>query len=200
MSGLQKVARRVPALLVIAAGLLLAMPAVPAGAHAGYVRSVPADGAILAASPTQVDVYFSQEMARKSGLPSLIVVNDIGDKLDLGSKLDDNDRKHVYTALPPELPDGRYTVIWHTLSDEDGEEAQGAFHFYIGAGPAAATPAAGSPTPQPVVQPSPSPAPSATGGGSGSDVPVWGLALGIVAGVGAGGGAGLVLGRRFGQR
>lgn len=191
------------AVLVAAVAPLLAV--LSAGAHARYERSDPADGAVLAQAPSRVDVYFSQEMTRSGGLPTLVVVNDVGDQVDLGAKLDDNDRKHIYADLAPALPPGRYTVIWHTLSDEDAEEAQGAFHFYVGTGPSGASPAppgatavpAPSTVPATAAPPPASPAPAQTGGNDGG-VPVWALAAGIVGGLLAGGAGGYRFGRRSG--
>lgn len=166
-------------------------------AHAKYERSEPADGAVLEKAPLQVDVWFSQEMARKGGLPSLVVVNDVGDQVDVGSTLDDNDRKHIVAHLAPALPEGRYTVIWHTLSDEDAEEAQGAFHFYVGIGPGEGTPAPATPaaerTPSATAA---TPRPPLSEGGSGGGLPAWALAVGILAGAVAGGAGGYATGRR----
>lgn len=182
--------------------LTVALSLVPGSrvsAHAKYERSEPADGAVLEKAPLRVDVWFSQEMARKGGLPSLVVVNDVGDQVDLGSVLDDNDRKHVFADLAPALPEGRYTVIWHTLSDEDAEEAQGAFHFYVGTGPGESTPAPATPaagrTPSPTTA---TPSPPLTEAGSDGEVPAWALAVGILAGAAAGGAGGYVTGRRRG--
>lgn len=182
--------------------LTVALSLVPGSrvsAHAKYERSEPADGAVLEKAPPRVDVWFSQEMARKGGLPSLVVVNDVGDQVDLGSVLDDNDRKHVFADLAPALPEGRYTVIWHTLSDEDAEEAQGAFHFYVGTGPGESTPAPATPaaerTPSPTTA---TPSPPLTEAGSDGGLPAWALAVGILAGAAAGGAGGYATGRRRG--
>jgi hypothetical protein len=151
-----------------------------------------------------VDVYFSQEMTRSGGLPSLVVVNDVGDQVDLGAKLDDNDRKHIYADLAPALPPGRYTVIWHTLSDEDAEEAQGAFHFYVGTGPAGASPAAPAATAAPVTRATAA-APAPTAGpalapekGADNGLPIWALFIGVAGGLLAGGAGGYGLARRSG--
>lgn len=180
---------------------LTLVPGSRVSAHAKYERSDPADGAVLEKAPLQVDVWFSQEMARKGGLPSLVVVNDVGDQVDLGSTLDDNDRKHIFADLAPALPEGRYTVIWHTLSDEDGEEAQGAFHFYVGTGPGGSTPGPTTRAPQRTPSPLPtataSPSPVAEGGGGGG-IPAWALVVGVLAGAAAGGAGGYVTGRRYG--
>ena len=129
-------------------------------AHGRHQGSEPADGAVLAESPPSVDVWFSQELRRADGLPTLDVVNAAGDVVSEPAVLDDDDRAHVSAALPPSLPNGRYTVIWHTLSDEDGEEARGAFHFYVGEGPDTASEIALTPTP--TAPPPATPSPAAT--------------------------------------
>ena len=111
-------------------------------------------------------MWFSQELRRSGGLPTLDVVNAAGDIVSEPAVLDDDDRAHVSAALPPSLPNGRYTVIWHTLSDEDGDEARGAFHFYVGEGPVRASEIAPAPaptaTPAPAPTATPAPAPTAT--------------------------------------
>ncbi len=151
-----------------------ALAAASVEAHAGYERSEPADGAVLAESPPRVDVWFSQELRRAGGLPTLEVVNFAGDVLSDPSVLDDDDRTHVYAALPPSLPNGRYTVIWHTLSDEDDEEARGAFHFYVGEGPDTASEIVL--TPSPTVPPTAPPAPPSASDDDGGQ-PAWLIAL-----------------------
>jgi methionine-rich copper-binding protein CopC len=176
---------------------VLAFPAGTAGAHARYDRSEPADGAVLTESPAEVDVFFTQEMRRSGGLPTTVVVNDTGDVVSEETVLDDTDRHHIKVSLPPALPDGRYTVIWHTLSDEDGEEAQGAFHFYVGEGPGGATEtpaAAQSPTATALATPTegvPTQAPSpgstaAPSGGSDNGIDI-GVAIALAIGAGAAG-------------
>ncbi len=160
-------------------------------AHAGYDESTPADGETVSESPERVDVFFGQEIARQGGLPTMIVVNVFGDIVADEPVLDDTNRKHIYVDLPAALGVGRYTVIWHTLSDEDGEEAQGAFHFFVGEVPddsasATTTPAAATVSPEPIV--------IDPGGGNG--VPLWALIGGIAASLAAGLGVGVALAAR----
>jgi methionine-rich copper-binding protein CopC len=166
-------------------------------AHAAYESSNPGDGETVAEPPEQVEVFFSQELARSGGLPSLIVVNEAGDQVDLGATLDDADRTRVVVDLPPGLPEGRYTVIWHTLSDEDGEEAQGAFHFFIGE-PTGETPSPpGETTPPPTDAPATTPPPGDGEDDDGDDgIEPWlaGAATVIALVVGAAGG--MAFGRR----
>jgi methionine-rich copper-binding protein CopC len=188
--------------LAAALAVLLLMPVVRVSAHADYDHSTPADGEVVTTAPAKIDVFFKENITRANGLPLLIVLNDTGDPVDTGTfaapsgKLDDTDRTHMSDTLQPNLPDGRYTVIWHTVSADDGAEAQGAFHFYVGG---AVTPvptaAPGSVTPVPSI-PAVTPAPSSS---SSSDIPVWGLIVGIAGGVVVGGGGGLLFGRRAGS-
>jgi methionine-rich copper-binding protein CopC len=190
----------IPVAVVFATVLL--MPAVRVSAHADYDHSTPADGEVVTKSPAKIDVFFKENIARANGLPLLIVLNDTGDPVDTGTfaapsgTLDDNDRTHMSDTLQANLPDGRYTVIWHTISADDGAEAEGAFHFYVG-GVVTPVPTAapGSATPVPSI-PAVTPAPSTS---SSSDIPIWGLIVGIVGGVVVGGGGGLVFGRRAGS-
>lgn len=190
--------------ILLVAGALagLAIDAGPAMAHANYESSTPADGEVVDESPETVEVRFSQEMRRSGGLPTAIVVNESGDTISLETELSDEDRTLITIDLPPALPDGRYSVIWHNLSDEDGEEAQGAFHFYVGEGPGdggsgGETPPPGNgETPAPTEPPStPEPEPSDDGD---DGVPVWGLIVAIAASVVVAGGAGVVIGRAQG--
>lgn len=163
-------------------------------AHAGYQDSTPADGETVSESPERVDVFFGQEIARQGGLPTMTVVNVFGDTIADEPVLDDTDRKHMYVDLPAALGTGRYTVIWHTLSDEDGEEAQGAFHFFVGEASgettsATTTPAAATVSPPPTVI-------DVGAGDGGNDVPLWALIGGVAASLAAGLGVGVALAAR----
>lgn len=161
-------------------------------AHARYERSQPAEGATVETSPSRVEVWFTQELRRSRGLPRVIVVDESGDVVSQEATLDDDDRTHVSIPLPPALPAGRYTVIWHTLSDEDGEEAQGAFHFFVGG----VTPTPGQPAPSPApAVPSPPVVPASGEGGSGG-MPLWALLAGVLGGGAVGAAAGIAIGRR----
>lgn len=101
-------------------------------AHSSYERSEPDDGEIVSASPAQVVVYFSQEIAAEGTV--LRVLNSSGTQIDLGDTtldLYDPDRKRVTVSLPPDLSSGIYTVEWTTSSSEDGETDSGRFTFTV---------------------------------------------------------------------
>lgn len=190
------VSLRAAALTVIALIATFTMNASSVSAHARYDHSTPGDGEVVATAPTKVDVFFAEEVQRANGLPTLFIVDDSGDPVDKGAVLDDTDRTHMSDELNADLPDGRYTVIWHTVSSDDGEEAQGAFHFYVGAAPTL-VPSGGAPSGTPTASPAAST--PATNDDDGDDIPIWGLIAGIIGGVVVGGGTGALLGRRAGS-
>lgn len=176
--------------MVVAALLVALSSSSGASAHARYVSSTPADGETVAESPAQVEAVFAEEMGRSGGLPTMVVVSDSGDVIAEEAILNDDDRTRMTIELPPSLPEGRYTVIWHNVSDSDGDEAQGAFTFNVGASasqtPAAASPTGGAATPAPTT--------IINNGGTeddGSGIPLWALAAGIATGIFMGGALGV---------
>ena len=186
-----------PALLLsaaFAAGMLLLPPAALVSAHAAPESSVPADGEVVAESPAQITVIFRQEITRSGGLPTLDVVSEEGELVSSNAVLNDDDRTEMTADLEPDLPDGRYSVIWHTLSAEDGEDATGAFFFYVGEWPSATTPASGG-SATATLAPTASPV-SESEDDDGGDIPLWGLIAGIIGGLVVGSGGGLLFGRR----
>ncbi len=183
-----------PGLLALALVVLTALMSVSrADAHAAYDHSTPDDGEVVAESPAEIVVFFSQEVSRSGGLPTLEVVNKSGDLVSSNAVLNDDDRTQMTADLNPGLPDGRYAILWHTISADDGEEAKGAAFFYVGEGPSATEPAetdGASPTPAPTASPPP------TSDDDDGGIPAWGLIAGIIGGLVIGGGGGLLLGRR----
>jgi methionine-rich copper-binding protein CopC len=99
-------------------------------AHAHYDYSVPADNEVLAASPAQVDAYFTQDLMNP-GQNSLDVRNSNG------ASVDNNDltvgvvnARHMRITLPPSLPTDDYTVLWQSHS-VDGHIGTGSFRFIV---------------------------------------------------------------------
>lgn len=201
--------RGLPRRLPLSGGLFLAALALTsilttanrASAHAEFERSEPAEDSVIAESPERIDMWFSQEMARSGGLPRVEVVNQAGDLLAEEPVLDDEDRTHTYIELPPELPDGRYTVMWYNLSDEDGEESQGAFHFYVGQQPQDHVSQTSAPSGGETI--APTTVVSDTGGGDddGDGAPWWVVAVVAIGGLSLGAaGTFAVAGGRSGNR
>jgi len=110
-----------------------------ASAHAEYDHSAPQDGAVLAQSPAEVHVWFTEELFRREGANTLAVFGPSGTQVDQGdARIDDDDRTRMLVSLNPGLPDGQYTVRWQSLSLDDGDEDSGEFSFTIGLVAAAA--------------------------------------------------------------
>jgi len=110
-------------------------------AHAEPDTISPGDGAVLAASPSQVVIEMSQEMARTADANDIDVVDASGKEVTTAAATIDNaDRKKLTVPLPPNLPTGTYTVKWKTLSADDGDAANGTLSFTIDP---AKTPSAG---------------------------------------------------------
>jgi copper transport protein len=102
----------------------------PAFAHAVFVRSNPAPNAVLAKSPPQVEIYFSE--ALQPGLSSISVYDSTGLVVDVGDvRVDSADPTRMTVSLHT-LPDGVYTVSWKAISGIDGHFATGSFPFAVG--------------------------------------------------------------------
>jgi copper transport protein len=120
------------ALLVVLL-VALALPA-EAWGHATLLRTVPADGSVLAAPPTTVQIFFDDTVRTSSGIKA--VRNGGGSVLRgkprvVGHKL--------VVPLQPGLHDGDYTVLWRVLSD-DGHTLAGVMAFGVGSGRAPPVP------------------------------------------------------------
>lgn len=107
--------------------------------HASYDHSTPARDEVVAESPDQLDIYYAQDVRKIAGANSITVLDEGANTVNLDEGIvDDDDRTHMFTELPPNLPPGRYIVQWETLSDLDDEEDSGAFCFYVAVEPTAA--------------------------------------------------------------
>ncbi len=160
--------------ILLLAGLLTLLVSLPLAAkillHADYARSEPAADEVLSTPPTQVKVWFTQELFRREGENWLRVTGPDGARVDVGeAAVDDNDRTLLTVSLAESLANGAYRVEWRALSADDGHAEEGAFAFGVGTtnpAPAQAAPTAVSApeataAPQPATEPS---APSPAGG------------------------------------
>lgn len=127
-------ARRLAGALALLA--LLAAPAVPGVtggrvlAHAQLVASSPGAGGIVAASPDEIRVVFSEPL--EDQLTSLDIVDLNGAPvLTRVGEVDPADRFALVVAQPG-LADGVYLLTWRTLSAADGHTAEGFFNFGVG--------------------------------------------------------------------
>lgn len=123
--------------VVLLAGIVLAAMAFgvstfaarPAEAHAILVRSDPPVNARLQDPPAAVTAFFSESLDTR--LSSMKVVNGTGDPVDTGNTTFGPDPKQMSATIASQLAPGFYTVIWETLSSEDGHLLKGTFPFTV---------------------------------------------------------------------
>src|SRR5437867_13039819 len=119
--------------LTVAGALLLAFDANagPAFAHARLVRSVPADGAVVANPPHAVRVFFDDHVVAAGG--DQAVRN--GGRSVLGGRahVASGNGRELVIPLRPRLPEGDYSVRWRVVSD-DGHLIAGVLAFAVGSG------------------------------------------------------------------
>jgi methionine-rich copper-binding protein CopC len=148
-----------------------------ARAHAEYERSDPPANAVIPEPPSEVHVWFTQELFRREGANTLEVFGPDGAQVDQGdARIDDDDRAHMLVSLQPDLPAGLYTVRWRTLSAEDGDDDNGEFSFTVDPEAAQVTPEVASTATTPPASPTPAPVtPGPTAAPTSSSQPGGGL-------------------------
>ena len=115
----------------LAAAFLLPV-VVGAEAHARFVRSEPGQGAVVSIEPKRVDIWFAQDLFRRQGENWILVLGPRGSEVQSGeTKIDDDDRQHLWVELMSPLESGEYIVEWRNLSAEDGDTAGGDFSFTL---------------------------------------------------------------------
>ncbi len=117
-----------PRVLLVVAVLALGLPA-QAWAHAGLVRTVPANGAVVVHAPTEVRVVFD-DVVRPG--PGIEAIRDDGGSIAAGRARVVGGRTLV-VPLRSGLRDGSYSVRWAIVSD-DGHLESGVIAFAVGAG------------------------------------------------------------------
>lgn len=118
---------------VLAATLLAAAPVF---AHARYKSSTPGTGEVLTASPSRVEITFTEQLQKVSGTYAIEMSKDRGALVATGpAVVDDTDRTKLSVSLQAPLQPGRYVVNWKNVSDDDGDPATGAFSFYVNTQP-----------------------------------------------------------------
>jgi copper transport protein len=177
-----------PAALALTAAFSLALlgalaPGI-ASAHASYVSSTPAAGAVLKSAPSVVTVHFAENV---NPTGSDIVVYDARHKSvsTAAAQVSHSDLKTMTVPVTGD-GDGTYLVEWHTVSADDGDPDIGAFTFTVNSSAkASATPTA-------------APGGSGPSGGGTGGAPVWLTVLIGLLGIAAGAGGAYVAMRRAG--
>ncbi|MDQ3706020.1 MAG: copper resistance protein CopC [Chloroflexota bacterium] len=131
--------------ITLAALLLVAVvgPRV-ALAHAHLESSTPADGATVASGLTQVTITFSEEVSVDQSNAQLAFAD--GGAVSGVTSAVDRANRNTMTITTPALADGRYTVTWRAVTEDDNGITNGTFSFTVGSAGAASggeTPNAG---------------------------------------------------------
>ncbi|MFL5759597.1 MAG: FixH family protein [Thermomicrobiales bacterium] len=103
---------------------------VTVSAHAQYDHSDPAANAIVAIAPIQVTIWFTEHL-EPSGSSAQLFDKD-GQPISGTTSSLGTEPKQLVLSLPSGLANGTYSVVWNTLSADDGHPAQGYFVFTIG--------------------------------------------------------------------
>ncbi len=120
--------RSIAAAFALAA--MLFMPA-PTWAHAFLDHSDPAVGSTVSASPSVLNLWFTQQL--EPAFSWVTVTDGSGATVNDGTAaINASDQTELTVKLKP-LPPGTYTVKWHVLS-VDTHTTEGDFTFQVGKG------------------------------------------------------------------
>ncbi|MDU9006431.1 copper resistance CopC family protein [Sedimentitalea todarodis] len=108
---------------IVALSLAFAPPS--ANAHSKKEATEPANGIVLETSPPIISMRFDMPMR----VTLISVTDQDGTAHDL-TRTDNMQPVSEFSATPPVLPTGQYTVEWRGLA-ADGHPMQGAFSFEI---------------------------------------------------------------------
>jgi copper transport protein len=124
-----------PRLIAAAALLLLALLATlgtarPAAAHAFLKTSNPPANAVVATAPPTAVLTFTEPLERASTWAKLY--DQTGQQIPQATVRAGADDYTMVLELPAALPNGTYTILWHTLSTADGHTAEGYIPITVG--------------------------------------------------------------------
>jgi methionine-rich copper-binding protein CopC len=108
--------------------LLMTMASSEAGAHAFLDHAVPAVGSVIHGSPSQVSLWFTQEL--EPAFSTVKVLDRNGRQVDKQDKHVDRANAGLLQVSVPQLPAGRYRVVWRALS-VDTHVTEGDFVFDV---------------------------------------------------------------------
>jgi copper transport protein len=125
---LRRAGTRLAAALGVAALVMAAAPAAPAGAHATLIGTSPTADEVLDAVPDQVEMRFDEPVETVD--EAVRVFGPDGERVDAGeAELTEGDATLVSTVDADQQ--GTYTVAWRVTS-EDSHTLNGSFVFHVG--------------------------------------------------------------------
>jgi copper resistance protein C len=114
---------------IIVAFIALAGDASPAFAHALLKKATPAVGGVVAASPSEIRINFSEGV--EANFSGLTLTSQAGGSIPVGkSSVDPSDNTTLVTPVSQPLRPGVYTVNWHAVA-VDTHKTQGSFQFTV---------------------------------------------------------------------
>jgi methionine-rich copper-binding protein CopC len=113
---------------IIASFAALVALARPALAHAQLTESSPADKASVSASPTELDLSFSEALNLK--FSGLTIAGSDKSPVTTGDPMLMDGDKVLMVPVSQTLSAGAYTVYWHVLST-DGHKSSGSYSFTV---------------------------------------------------------------------
>lgn len=120
-------AHRLLKLLFLAGAVLCA--GIPAAlAHAFLDHASPAVGSTIHGPPAQVRIWFTQEL--EPAYSAIQVLDSTGKQVDKGDKHLNPKDPTMLEVSTPDLPPGKYRVIWRVLS-VDTHTTEGNFTFTV---------------------------------------------------------------------
>lgn len=123
--------RWLPVMLILAVVGGLLAPS-PAAGHAALRESNPAANAVLPTSPTTATMEFTERLEPSYTKADLY---DQAGEIVPGASSRMGDTEYILLVdLPPDLPNGTYSILWRNLSLDDGHTQQGYIPFTIGTG------------------------------------------------------------------
>src|ERR1019366_8743571 len=115
--------------LLLALSLFFLFPG-SSQAHAILLRSDPAQGAVLTTAPSQVSMWFTEDLSPSTSTAT--VINSSQHRIDLSNAhISSSDTREMDISLQPLLAPGTYSVQWTTQSADDGYVLRGSFLFYV---------------------------------------------------------------------
>jgi len=110
-------------------------------AHAQYASSTPAANATLPATPSSVQVTWTQELASIQ----FTITGPDGSNVVTGPAQINLSERHTASVPMRDAGPGQYLVLWHNVSGDDGDPNDGTFIFTVAGAPP--QPAVSSPNP-----------------------------------------------------
>jgi copper transport protein len=128
-------------LSALATVLFVGLLPATAWAHANLERADPAPGSQLDQPPHQIQLFFSE--AVDGSFSHVQLLDAQRNAVDRGdSHVAPDDPRSLIVSIPDHLPNGVYTVSWHTVSAVDGHTVDGAYPLIFGPMPAEGVPVA----------------------------------------------------------